>query len=125
MYFFLSMLMDGPASLATSFIGLRIAPHFDQPYLTCSLTDFWSRRWNLTAGNTLRFLVLPRMQACKAVCSLADPSCLAFDSSESGSRRNGLQHAASLLWFLSTLHAAVSVPVHLLHGDNDKSQVME
>ena len=59
MYAFLSMLMDGPASLATSFIGLKIAPHFDKPYLTCSLTDFWSRRWNLTAGNTLRFLVPP------------------------------------------------------------------
>ena len=69
MYAFLSMLMDGPASLATSFIGLKIAPHFDKPYLTCSLTDFWSRRWNLTAGNTLRFLVpllpTPWRPACK------------------------------------------------------------
>ena len=25
--------------------------------LCSSLTDFWSRRWNLTAGNALRFLV--------------------------------------------------------------------
>ena len=57
MYAFLSLLMDGPASLATSIVGLRIAPHFDQPYLASSLTDFWSRRWNLTAGNALRFLV--------------------------------------------------------------------
>ena len=51
--------MDGPASLATSMVGLRIAPHFDQPYLSSSITDFWSRRWNLTAGNALRFLVRP------------------------------------------------------------------
>ena len=59
MYAFLSLLMDGPASLATSMVGLRIAPHFDQPYLSSSITDFWSRRWNLTAGNALRFLVRP------------------------------------------------------------------
>ncbi|CAL5220832.1 g2914 [Coccomyxa viridis] len=57
MYAFLSLLMDGPASLATSMVGLRIAPHFDQPYLSSSIADFWSRRWNLTAGNALRFLV--------------------------------------------------------------------
>ena len=63
MYAFLSLLMDGPASLATSLVGLRIAPHFDQPYLASSLTDFWSRRWNLTAGNALRFLVRPPDQA--------------------------------------------------------------
>lgn len=59
MYAFLSLLMDGPASLATSMVGLRIAPHFDQPYLSSSIADFWSRRWNLTAGNALRFLVQP------------------------------------------------------------------
>jgi len=59
MYAFLSLLMDGPASLATSIVGLKTAPHFDQPYLSSSITDFWSRRWNLTAGNALRFLVQP------------------------------------------------------------------
>jgi hypothetical protein len=57
MYTFLGLLMDGPASLAAALIGLRIAPHFDKPYLASSLTDFWSRRWNLTAGNALRFMV--------------------------------------------------------------------
>lgn len=49
--------MDGPATLATSLIGLPISPHFDAPYLAPSLASFWSRRWNLTASNTLRFLV--------------------------------------------------------------------
>jgi hypothetical protein len=58
LYAFLGLLMDGPASAASTLIGLRIAPHFDAPYLCSSLSDFWSRRWNLTAGNALRFLVL-------------------------------------------------------------------
>ncbi|CAL8472040.1 g11582 [Coccomyxa elongata] len=57
LYAFLGLLMDGPASLASSLIGLKIAPHFDKPFLSSSVTDFWSRRWNLTAGNALRFLV--------------------------------------------------------------------
>lgn len=57
MYAFLGLLMDGPATLASSLIGLKIAPHFDKPFLTSSVSDFWSRRWNLTAGNALRFLV--------------------------------------------------------------------
>ena len=109
MYAFLSMLMDGPASLATSFIGLKIAPHFDKPYLTCSLTDFWSRRWNLTAGNTLRFLVppplLPRLHAlrlccaCQAVCSLAAPRRLACASlDEAQRRRSSPRRTLFLLW---------------------------
>ena len=59
LYAFLGLLMDGPASLASSLIGLKIAPHFDKPFLSSSVTDFWSRRWNLTAGNALRFLVMP------------------------------------------------------------------
>ena len=48
--------MDGPATLATSLIGLRISPHFDEPYLSHSVAAFWGRRWNITASNTLRFL---------------------------------------------------------------------
>ena len=42
--------------LSESFMG-RLQPHFDSPYLATSLRDFWGRRWNLTAANTLRFLV--------------------------------------------------------------------
>ena len=60
LYAFLGLFMDGPASVATGLIGLKIAPHFDAPYLSSSLTDFWSRRWNLTASNALRFLVRRR-----------------------------------------------------------------
>ena len=38
-------------------LGLRTAPDFDRPFLSGSLRDFWSRRWNLNTGYSLRFLV--------------------------------------------------------------------
>ena len=47
----------GPASALTALIGLRIAPHFNQPYAAETMASFWGSRWNLTASNTLRFLV--------------------------------------------------------------------
>ena len=37
--------------------SMKVAPHFDAPWLSASFTDFWSRRWNLNTGFTLRFLV--------------------------------------------------------------------
>ena len=44
-----------PPGLTTSFGCLQ--PHFDSPYRATCLGNFWGRRWNLTAANTLRFLV--------------------------------------------------------------------
>ena len=49
--------MDSSASLARGLLGIRVAPHFDEPYLSTSFKDWWSRRWNLTVGNCLRFLI--------------------------------------------------------------------
>lgn len=57
MYTFLGTIMDGPASALTSMVGLNIAPHFNAPFLSESVSSFWGSRWNLTASNTLRFLV--------------------------------------------------------------------
>ena len=37
--------------------GMQVSPHFDSPWSSTSLADFWSRRWDLAAGNTLRKLV--------------------------------------------------------------------
>ena len=34
-----------------------MAPHFDAPYLATSVAEFWGRRWNLCAGNALRWAV--------------------------------------------------------------------
>ena len=54
LYAFLGFAMDGPASLITSMIGLEIAPHFNRPFLSESVTSFWGKRWNLTVSNCLR-----------------------------------------------------------------------
>ena len=40
------------------------APHFDLPFLSTSLREFWGRRWNLYAGGLLKQSVFePVMQA--------------------------------------------------------------
>jgi hypothetical protein len=57
LYAFLGFFMDGPATAITSLMGLKIAPHFNQPYISSSVSSFWGARWNLTAANTLRFMV--------------------------------------------------------------------
>lgn len=57
MYTFLGAIMDGPASALTSLVDLKIAPHFNAPFVSDSVASFWGSRWNLTASNTLRVLV--------------------------------------------------------------------
>jgi len=56
LYWFLGVLMDGPAAFLSWGLGVSLSPHFDKPYLATSLSDFWSKRWNLTVGNSLRAL---------------------------------------------------------------------
>ncbi|KAL4425430.1 hypothetical protein ABPG75_009446 [Micractinium tetrahymenae] len=57
LYALLSMIMDGPASVFIGLTGLRVSPHFDRPWMATSVAAFWSKRWDLAAGNTLRQLV--------------------------------------------------------------------
>eukprot|EP00890_Picochlorum_soloecismus_P005095 jgi/Picsp_1/5587/NSC_02946-R1_protein len=57
LYAFLAVIMQIFSVLLQGFCGLAVAPHYDQPYLSTSFTDFWSRRWNLNTGYTLRFLI--------------------------------------------------------------------
>jgi hypothetical protein len=57
LYALLGVIMDGPAAAAAAAVGIRMSPHFDAPFLSSSLADLWSRRWNLVAGHSLRFLV--------------------------------------------------------------------
>jgi hypothetical protein len=54
LYLALSLLMDFPASLIDLLGGVQLTKHFDEPYLSVSIRDFWSNRWNLTAGLLLR-----------------------------------------------------------------------
>ncbi|KAI7835461.1 hypothetical protein COHA_010636 [Chlorella ohadii] len=53
-YSILSFAMDGPAAPISALLGVKVAPHFDAPFLATSLSDFWSHRWDLVAGNQLR-----------------------------------------------------------------------
>jgi D-alanyl-lipoteichoic acid acyltransferase DltB (MBOAT superfamily) len=43
LYGFITFLMDGPAALLISVMGLKVVPPFDKPWLSQSLADFWSR----------------------------------------------------------------------------------
>ncbi|KAL4425431.1 hypothetical protein ABPG75_009447 [Micractinium tetrahymenae] len=57
LYGLLSAIMDGPAAGVIGLTGLRVSPHFDRPWRSTSVAAFWSKRWDLAAGNTLRQLV--------------------------------------------------------------------
>lgn len=61
LYFFLGVLMDGPGTLLTWVLGVPLAPHFNNPFGATSLGDLWGRRWNLTAGGSLRRLLYDPM----------------------------------------------------------------
>lgn len=43
--------------LARALLGLELEPHFNEPYLSTSLQDFWGKRWNLVVSRTLRLAV--------------------------------------------------------------------
>ncbi|KAF4361069.1 hypothetical protein F8388_016878 [Cannabis sativa] len=42
------------ATLARAMVGLELEPHFNEPYLSTSLQDFWGKRWNLIVTRILR-----------------------------------------------------------------------
>jgi hypothetical protein len=49
--------IDTPPAEGEEQPGVRLRPHFRQPYLSVSLADFWARRWNMTASSLLREVV--------------------------------------------------------------------
>ena len=53
LYSLLLLIMDGPAALVIGLTGLRMSPHFDQPWRATSVASFWSKRWDLAAGALL------------------------------------------------------------------------
>ena len=57
MYFLLASVMELAASVSWMVMGLELMPHFDRPWLTTSISEFWSARWNLVIGALLRDLV--------------------------------------------------------------------
>ena len=57
LYLFIAVVMNAVSVITILVLNLKVAPHFDKPFLSSSLTEFWSRRWNLNTGFTLRFSV--------------------------------------------------------------------
>ena len=54
LYAFLGAMFDLGALFAFAACGVRLARHFDLPFLATSFGDFWGARWNLVAGASLR-----------------------------------------------------------------------
>ena len=53
-YLCLEIILAVAAALAGAFMGLELESQFDEPYLSTSLQDFWSRRWNIMVTRILR-----------------------------------------------------------------------
>lgn len=72
MYACMGCLYDGPTKLATTLIGLQIAPLFNKPVLAESFSSFWGRRWNLCMGHSLRVLIYDPIQEGQLVKSKSE-----------------------------------------------------
>lgn len=57
LYSFLGAVLDIVALVAVYAGGLSVLPHFNQPYLSSCLADFWGRRWNMMTANLLKAVV--------------------------------------------------------------------
>ncbi|GAV80134.1 MBOAT_2 domain-containing protein [Cephalotus follicularis] len=53
-YLLLERILTIVAVLARALLGIELEPQFNEPYLSTSLQDFWSRRWNLMVPSILR-----------------------------------------------------------------------
>lgn len=54
LYVFASMVEEIFGAVAQFLTGFELQPHFDKPYLSSSLEEFWAHRWNLTVSATLK-----------------------------------------------------------------------
>ena len=56
-YLFFEIILAVVGALARALLGVDLEPHFNEPYLSTSLEDFWGRRWNLMVTDILRLTV--------------------------------------------------------------------
>ena len=76
LYSLLGTIMDTSASIMSWACGYELAPQFNQPWLSTSLSDFWGRRWNIVASSCLRFLIYEPIIECKPASSPHVPATL-------------------------------------------------
>ncbi|KAL4446748.1 hypothetical protein ABPG77_007992 [Micractinium sp. CCAP 211/92] len=106
LYALLSLIMDGPASLTIGLTGLRVSPHFDRPWMATTVASFWSKRWDLAAGNTLRQLIFDsvsegRLQALPRGSPLRQPTpARKLLGSTAAFAASGLIHEC-IFWYLT------------------------
>ncbi|KAL4449360.1 hypothetical protein ABPG77_007004 [Micractinium sp. CCAP 211/92] len=50
----LSISADGLGAAASALLGISVSRHFENPYGSTSVADFWNKRWNLVVSNVLR-----------------------------------------------------------------------
>ncbi|KAK1421543.1 hypothetical protein QVD17_23962 [Tagetes erecta] len=52
-YFCLELILAISSKIIGFLLGVELEPHFNEPYLSTSLQDFWGRRWNLMVNRIL------------------------------------------------------------------------
>lgn len=57
MYCLLTAVMEFTSYVSLVVLGIELMPHFDRPWMTTSISEFWSIRWNLVIGALLRDLI--------------------------------------------------------------------
>lgn len=68
MFLLVDFLVELSSFAAGVLLGLELEPASDEPYLSTSVREFWSRRWNITVGRILREAVY------QPVRSVAEPA---------------------------------------------------
>ena len=63
-------LNNGIPRLASMALGIQFGPPHDQPYRSRTLVDFWSRRWNRTAGRWFRGHVFVPLRGKSTIAAL-------------------------------------------------------
>ncbi|KAG4920777.1 hypothetical protein JHK84_049622 [Glycine max] len=74
LYLSLELVFALIATPVQTLFGLEIEPHFNEPYLSSSLQDFWGHRWNLMVRHDKKTHTVYNHVSC-TITGLVGPSC--------------------------------------------------